>query len=650
MLYGVCNICYDLLQAPTKNGIYEIYFGRKFMYKISFKKLGVCLALLFSVLLINLGDLKVFAAATLTVSQTIDNNKVAFKVSDTVNLNDSVSILVMQKGANSIIYMDQGKLSNGEYVFLTVLPKGDYTGYVSSSSTDNVAIQDFTVSNDEKILGFRTIAPINVEIGSEVVLPSTVIAIFDDGANRVIAVNWSSKPDTTRNGKQIILGVVDGYDVKASIVVNVGASSTDAILSGITVAGKALESFANDITEYNIVLPIGTTTVPKVEGIISDTEKAEVTQALALPGTATINVTLGDGGTKSYKVNFTVALPDKTALEKAIADANELNVADYTTASWSALQTAIGIAQNSTYTSQAEVDNGIVRVNNAIKALVVRDSTAPVIQIPDKLTFMQNESIQINITASEEASATDNIEVSGVAKIEVIFNGQNVTGSAIYVDSLSMLVGQYPIVVIAYDKAGNKSEKAFTLNVTMDIDNLDELISIGTNKGLIKNKGVSNSLLAKVRKIQEDKSVQERLKNSINAMQQEVTAQYGKHIDAGFAKIILEDLKLVESQAATVIENANKPLKLDIPMDIDNLDELITLGVNKGYIDNKGVANSLFAKVGKIQQDRNVQERLRNSIIAMQQEVTAQSGNHISVGFSKTILEYLKSIEAQMNK
>jgi LPXTG-motif cell wall-anchored protein len=292
--------------------------GIQLAHNNSVRKFSICLAvLLISVFFIGQSSFKVLAASPLAVSPTVDNNKVIFKISDSINLSDAISIVVMQKGTNSIIYMDQGKLNNGEYTFSTVLPKGDYTGYVSSSTTDNVPIQDFVVVNNEKIVGFRTIAPLHVEIGSNVILPSTVIAIFDDGANRMVGINWETTPDTTVAGKQTVLGSIDGYDIHAMIEVNVGDKvdkvySTDATLSGITVGGSALPNFKADKASYDVELPIGTTAVPMVVATVSAKDKANavVTQATSLPGTTKIVVTAEDGtSTKTYNINFTVAQP-----------------------------------------------------------------------------------------------------------------------------------------------------------------------------------------------------------------------------------------------------------------------------------------------------------------------------------------------------
>jgi lysophospholipase L1-like esterase len=462
--------------------------------------------------------------------------------------------------------------------FIVDLPNGTYNLYYTSAnyakstvklyveggstaySTTNAAnqavtgkVENIKITDGQLNITFADLSRMSQLVIRRVVEPDKTAlnkAISDANALNAAdytAVSWSVLQTALASAQNSTYEGQIAVNSMTATLNNVIIGLVKATLSTITIDGKVVDGFNPNTVEYNVVLPIRTTTVPKVEGMISESEKADVTQASALPGTATINVILGDGSTKSYIVNFTVAV-DKMALNKAIVDANALNAADYTVASWSALQTALVNAQNALSEDQTTVDSMTVALNDAIQALVGRDMTAPVIQTPDKLTFMQTEPIQITITAADAASVTDKIEVSGIDKIEVTFNGQNVTGSAIYVDSLSLSAGQYPIVVTAYDKAGNKSEKTFILNITMDIDNLDELVTVGSTKGLIDNNGVANSLFAKVGKIQQDKNVKERLKNSINAMQQEVTAQYGKHINEGLAKIILEDLKAIELQ------------------------------------------------------------------------------------------------------
>src|SRR5690606_12729550 len=66
--------------------------------------------------------------------------------------------------------------------------------------------------------------------------------------------------------------------------------------------------FAAGTTSYDVTLPFGTTEPPTVTATATVAEATiEITQAAALPGTATVDVTAQDGvSTGSYSVNFTV--------------------------------------------------------------------------------------------------------------------------------------------------------------------------------------------------------------------------------------------------------------------------------------------------------------------------------------------------------
>lgn len=86
------------------------------------------------------------------------------------------------------------------------------------------------------------------------------------------------------------------------------APSTDATLKTITIHGVDLEEFNAETTEYQIELAEGTTEAPIVDAIVNDENSTiEITQASAIPGTATIVVTAQNSSyTKEYKINFTV--------------------------------------------------------------------------------------------------------------------------------------------------------------------------------------------------------------------------------------------------------------------------------------------------------------------------------------------------------
>ncbi|WP_027294464.1 chitobiase/beta-hexosaminidase C-terminal domain-containing protein [Robinsoniella sp. KNHs210] len=76
------------------------------------------------------------------------------------------------------------------------------------------------------------------------------------------------------------------------------------LLAGITVDGKELDGFTDNIMNYEVALNAGTSKVPVVAATAQDSEaKVEVTDAKKIPGTTVITVTKGENTTE-YKIAF----------------------------------------------------------------------------------------------------------------------------------------------------------------------------------------------------------------------------------------------------------------------------------------------------------------------------------------------------------
>lgn len=85
--------------------------------------------------------------------------------------------------------------------------------------------------------------------------------------------------------------------------------STDATLSALTYNGTPVPNFSPNQLSYEVELPAGTTAIPTIAATATDAAATiSVTQATALPGTASVSVTAEDGTTtKTYTITFTVA-------------------------------------------------------------------------------------------------------------------------------------------------------------------------------------------------------------------------------------------------------------------------------------------------------------------------------------------------------
>jgi len=91
-------------------------------------------------------------------------------------------------------------------------------------------------------------------------------------------------------------------------------TGADATLADLQVNGTTLPGFVSSVTNYNYELVVGTTAVPQITSAVATDSGATVTsitQATAIPGTATVLVTSQNGSvTKSYTVNFVASLPN----------------------------------------------------------------------------------------------------------------------------------------------------------------------------------------------------------------------------------------------------------------------------------------------------------------------------------------------------
>lgn len=80
----------------------------------------------------------------------------------------------------------------------------------------------------------------------------------------------------------------------------------DYTLSDLKVAGTTIAGFSATTYNYTYYVAPGTTIVPEVSGTATSGTISSLTQAAAIPGTATITVTAESGTTKDYTVDFVV--------------------------------------------------------------------------------------------------------------------------------------------------------------------------------------------------------------------------------------------------------------------------------------------------------------------------------------------------------
>eukprot|EP01038_Epipyxis_sp_PR26KG_P012235 gene12235-16391_t len=94
------------------------------------------------------------------------------------------------------------------------------------------------------------------------------------------------------------------------------ATGTDATLSNLQVSGATIPGFSGAALDYNYDLVVGTTVIPQITLATTNDPLATITlitQATAIPGTASVKVTSQNGAViKTYTVNFAATIPNQS--------------------------------------------------------------------------------------------------------------------------------------------------------------------------------------------------------------------------------------------------------------------------------------------------------------------------------------------------
>ena len=106
----------------------------------------------------------------------------------------------------------------------------------------------------------------------------------------------------------------------------------------------------------------------------------------------------------------------------------------------------------------------------------------------------------------------------------------------------------------------------------------------------------------------------------------------------------------IEVKAVDLAGNeAVRQYRFHVTMDLRHLQEAINLGIEKGWIHHQGIANSLLAKINRIENPEEGKTTF-NVLNALENEVRALSGKKIDDTFAQVLLEdieYLKSLYAE---
>ncbi|MNZ81942.1 hypothetical protein D3C78_1006270 [compost metagenome] len=110
-----------------------------------------------------------------------------------------------------------------------------------------------------------------------------------------------------------------------------------------------------------------------------------------------------------------------------------------------------------------------INIDRAAPEIVVEGQTDHVLQTLEKLPF--------SIVVSDQ--------ISGVQQTEYKLDGKQIT-NLLDITPLTWSVGKHTLMVTSVDHAGNRGSVSVTFEVTIDIDHLDELISLGEANKFIR--------------------------------------------------------------------------------------------------------------------------------------------------------------------
>ena len=158
---------------------------------------------------------------------------------------------------------------------------------VSTDATlsDLLADGETIAGFDPDVLEYTLLFP-----DDQAVLPVITAVAGNDNATMVITQATAIPGEAT-----VVVTAEDGV-AELTYVVHYLTGANDATLSDLLVDGVTIEGFDADVTEYFLVLPAGVTDIPVISAVVNDENATMiVTQADALPGAATVQVTAENG-------------------------------------------------------------------------------------------------------------------------------------------------------------------------------------------------------------------------------------------------------------------------------------------------------------------------------------------------------------------
>jgi outer membrane lipopolysaccharide assembly protein LptE/RlpB len=267
------------------------------------------------------------------------------------------------------------------------------------------------------------------------------------------------------------------------------APNSDATLHGITVNGEAISSFDANTFNYQVTLPYGTTTLPEVAASSNDINAlVDITQAEALPGTASIQVTAADGQTQlTYTVSFTLAPNNDATLSTLTVDAVLLEDFDATKLNYKVElpngTTAVPEVAATSADANASVD--------IVQALELPGTAVITVTAEDGETQLVY-TVEFTLRVKETYSVTFNVydeDGNPVEGAEVLFNSESkltdVAGKVVYAEI--MPVSEAPFSISKPDAYEEYQGTLSVVDADLTVDVVLLFVGINTENALVSS-------------------------------------------------------------------------------------------------------------------------------------------------------------------
>ncbi|MBP2001559.1 DNA/RNA endonuclease YhcR with UshA esterase domain [Paenibacillus shirakamiensis] len=166
------------------------------------------------------------------------------------------------------------------------------------------------------------------------------------------------------------------------------------------------------------------------------------------------------------------------------------------------------------------------------------DTEGPQVALTGSATFYQTDAALPAVSIKDIGS--------GAKQVSYTFDGKKIT-SLTDITPYKVALGSHTLAVTAVDGVGNSTTNSFALKNAIDVDHLDELVTLGQTEQWITKPSEVTTLQAKVTLVQNAKNKAERV-IYLAAFGAEVAAQTGKSIKPAFSALVVVDLASISKQ------------------------------------------------------------------------------------------------------